>query len=137
MARHGAEKISFYQFLSVASFLVKLFITGGQGEIPMEGLVRELFLFLPFSRKCEQEADYIGLLLMARACYDPREAIGMWERMGRKEKGVSVPAFLSTHPSHQNRIEKISEWLPEAERIYYEEGHCAGLARKMQRSARM
>ncbi|KAL2106213.1 hypothetical protein VUR80DRAFT_7056 [Thermomyces stellatus] len=65
----------------------------------------------------ESEADYIGLMLMAEACYDPREAIHFWRRMERAVKAgdaVEIPEWMSTHPSNQNRIEKISEWLPRA-----------------------
>lgn len=76
-----------------------------------------MLLLLPFSRRCEAEADYIGLLLMARACYDPGEAVRLWERMqaaaGRAD--AAPPEFLSTHPSHARRIDKIHAWLPEAE----------------------
>jgi predicted Zn-dependent protease len=68
---------------------------------------------LPFSRKCEIEADYIGLILMAQACYDPREASKVWERMSIAQKN-SPPQFLSTHPAHESRIRKINEWMPEA-----------------------
>ncbi|CAG8454885.1 6436_t:CDS:2 [Racocetra fulgida] len=68
---------------------------------------------MPFSRKCESEADYIGLLLMAQACYNPEEAIKMWKRMSKAEK-VAPPQFLSTHPNHEARIKKINEWMPEA-----------------------
>ncbi|KAJ4417643.1 metalloendopeptidase [Neurospora sp. IMI 360204] len=67
----------------------------------------------PMSRKQESEADYIGLMMMAEACYDPREAVTFWEKMDRM-KQEKVPEWMSTHPSHSNRIEKIQEWLPEA-----------------------
>ncbi|CAG8560601.1 2257_t:CDS:2 [Acaulospora colombiana] len=72
----------------------------------------DLIRRLPFSRKCESEADYIGLLLMAQACYDPEEAIGMWERMNKYQKGVSQ--FLSTHPNPEYRMKNIRKWMPEA-----------------------
>ncbi|KAG9286465.1 hypothetical protein G9A89_014631 [Geosiphon pyriformis] len=68
---------------------------------------------MPFSRKCEMEADYIGLLLMAQACFDPGEAKKVWERMSQAQK-ISPPQFLSTHPNNKTRIKKVEEWLPEA-----------------------
>lgn len=128
VARHGAEKMSFYHFFSLASTLVQIFITGGTdwGVGPLSGILQNLFLFLPFSRKCEVEADYIGLLLMARACYDPREAIGVWERMQEGSQGRGVPAFISTHPSHGHRIEKIQAWVAEAQRAYKDAGCSEG-----------
>lgn len=72
---------------------------------------------LPFSRNHESEADYIGLLLTADAGYDPREAIGLWERM--KESGDPLPPeYASTHPSYDTRIEQLRTHLPEAWTTY-------------------
>jgi metalloendopeptidase OMA1, mitochondrial len=72
---------------------------------------------LPFSRRHELEADYIGLLLTASAGYDPRESVRMWQRM--KESGEeSSPEHLSTHPSYATRIAALQINLSEAWRIY-------------------
>ncbi|KAJ3521181.1 hypothetical protein NM208_g13409 [Fusarium decemcellulare] len=67
-------------------------------------------------RKQESEADLIGLMMMAEACYDPRAAVGFWQRMDSLQRtgGQEVPEMLSTHPSNENRIAKISEWMPQA-----------------------
>lgn len=100
----------------------QIFLGGGDlGHFPFSDLLQQLFLFLPFSRKCEVEADYIGLLLMSRACYDPSQAIGLWQRMQQNATkgqgrggGGKVPAFMSTHPSNDKRIEKLHEWMPRA-----------------------
>ncbi len=73
---------------------------------------------LPFSRLHEKEADRIGMILMANAGYDPREAIKLWERMKAAKKGTEVPVFLSTHPSDEQRIEDLKEFLPEALKYY-------------------
>ncbi|KAK0719670.1 peptidase family M48-domain-containing protein [Lasiosphaeris hirsuta] len=67
----------------------------------------------PMSRLQESEADYIGLMMMAEACYDPAEAVKFWAYM-ESAKVADVPEWLSTHPSNENRIKKIQEWLPEA-----------------------
>ncbi|KAK3327804.1 peptidase family M48-domain-containing protein [Cercophora scortea] len=67
----------------------------------------------PMSRKQESEADYIGLMMMAEACYDPHEAARFWARMDQAAM-EEVPEWLSTHPSNENRIKKIQEWLPKA-----------------------
>jgi len=56
---------------------------------------------------CQAESDHIGLILMAKAGYDPREAIGLWERMEAGQHGVGPPEFLSTHPSGATRIKQI------------------------------
>ncbi|KAG0337454.1 hypothetical protein BG004_007630, partial [Podila humilis] len=68
---------------------------------------------LPFSRKCETEADQIGLQLMAQACFDPRESTRMWSRMHHTESGPSL-SFLNTHPASKDRVSKLESWMPEA-----------------------
>jgi len=72
---------------------------------------------LPYSRLQESEADQMGLIFMAMAGYDPREAPAFWERMSAAGGG-QPPEFLSTHPSDETRIRKLNEHLPEALRYY-------------------
>lgn len=84
---------------------------------------------LPNSREQETEADFIGLQLMAKAGYDPHEAVPFWERMSgcpRKMIGKfcfrsqnAVPEFLSTHPSDVTRINQIESWIPQAMKYYH------------------
>jgi predicted Zn-dependent protease len=71
---------------------------------------------LPFSRKQESEADHIGLIYMARAGYDPHQAVAFWKRMLRASKGKEPPEFASDHPSTAHRVQQVEDWLPEAER---------------------
>ncbi len=71
-----------------------------------------------FSRGDESEADHEGQLYMAKAGYEPSEAIALWERMGAASGGKAPPEFMSTHPSDTTRRENLSNWLPEANRIY-------------------
>jgi len=73
---------------------------------------------LPMSRAQESEADRIGLVLMALAGYDPREAIGVWERMRAANTGSKNAEWLSTHPADSTRLADIRRWLPEAMRYY-------------------
>ncbi|MBA3647513.1 MAG: M48 family metallopeptidase [Chitinophagales bacterium] len=73
---------------------------------------------LPFSRTQESEADKIGLVLMAKAGYDPHEAIGLWERMKQMSGGGKAPEFMSTHPSDDRRIADIKKYMPEALKYY-------------------
>ena len=81
--------------------------------------MKNILLDLPFSRKCENEADYIGLLLMAKACYNPEEAVELWKRMSEKsQSNPEVISFLSTHPTNSKRIENIKSWLPRAKKLY-------------------
>jgi predicted Zn-dependent protease len=72
---------------------------------------------------CPQaEADQIGLMMMARACYRPEAAMEFWNRMESSGRS-GPPEILSTHPSHHNREEKIREWLPKAHELS-EESEC-------------
>jgi predicted Zn-dependent protease len=73
---------------------------------------------LPFSRRQEYEADQIGLVLMAKAGYDPREAEGFFQRMMSASDKPSPPEFLSTHPADQARIEAIKKMIPGAMQYY-------------------
>jgi predicted Zn-dependent protease len=75
-------------------------------------------VLLPFSRQQESEADKLGLVLMAAAGYDPNNAVALWERMKAQSGGGQVPAFLSTHPSDQSRINDIKAYLPTAMKYY-------------------
>jgi predicted Zn-dependent protease len=72
-------------------------------------------VILPFSRDHETEADEVGLLYLARAGYDPRAAVGFWERMQRASDGRGQPPeFASTHPSHGTRIAQLQRAMPRA-----------------------
>ena len=73
---------------------------------------------LPFSRDEESEADHIGLLYMARAGYDPHEALAFWKRMSAATSQGAPPQFASDHPSNGVRIQQLEGWMPEAEKEY-------------------
>jgi predicted Zn-dependent protease len=76
------------------------------------------FMDRKFSREDESESDHSGQIYMARAGYDPTEAIRLWERMAAAKGGKSGPEFLSTHPSDQNRRAQLQKWLAEAQTLY-------------------
>jgi len=82
------------------------------------GVSMNLGVVLPYSRLQETEADHIGLILMARAGYDPHAAVSFWERMGDSKTGAELPEFLSTHPVARTRIEDIKNYIPEAMKNY-------------------
>lgn len=106
VARHSAEKLSFTKILFAIQFTLSLF--GVDPHFVFSPLARDLIAEKPFSRKCEAEADAIGLQLMAQACFDPREAVAVWERMERSGKD-RIPQFLSTHPSPKNRAQMLEK----------------------------
>ena len=75
------------------------------------GLLSQIGIMNPFNRKQESEADYLGLIFASLSGYDIRETINVWERMKEAKKGKEPPEFMSTHPSSDNRIKKINEWI--------------------------
>ena len=77
------------------------------------GLLTQMGILNPFSRKQESEADYLGLIFSSLSGYDIRETVKVWERMKEANKGKEPPEFMSTHPSSDNRIKKIKEWINE------------------------
>lgn len=79
------------------------------------GLGAQYGLMLPYSRKHEYEADYMGLVFMEIAGYDSQSAIGFWTKMA--SDGSSAPEFLSTHPSDSRRIAQIRQRIPEAQAV--------------------
>ena len=87
------------------------------------GIVTTVGVVLPFSRNQESEADRVGLILMAKAGYDPSKAPEFWKRMAAKKGKKSPPEFLSTHPADKRRIEQIKQWLPEAMEYYRPASH--------------
>jgi predicted Zn-dependent protease len=78
-------------------------------------------VILPFSREHETEADEMGLLYMARAGYDPHEAISFWKRMSSSGE-AQAPEFASTHPSHTRRVEDLEAFMPKAMAEYQKAG---------------
>jgi predicted Zn-dependent protease len=124
LARHGAERMSQgeaanigVQVLGAAAGIGTGNAALGQATMAALGAGAQVGVLLPFSRKHESEADYIGILLAADAGYDPRESVALWERMSRS--GGGAPAeFMSTHPSNETRIDQLKQWMPEAMTIY-------------------
>lgn len=79
---------------------------------------------LPYARGHESQADEVGLMLAAAACYDPREAVPLWERMAQLSGGRNPPEFASTHPSAESRIAHLQELMPKA--LEYRQRFCQG-----------
>lgn len=115
MAHHTAERYSQDQLVSTGAALAGA-SAGNLATLAVLGLGQVGFL-LPYSRAQESEADYIGVLLMAKAGYDPRESVGLWQRMSQGG-GSRGPEYLSTHPNPETRITQLQGWMPQAMQYY-------------------
>ena len=123
IAGHGNERMS--QGLLAQMGSVALSVALSQNSPATRDLFMQAYgagasvgLLLPYSRLQESEADRIGLTLMARAGYDPRQAVPFWERMSKQEGKSRPPEFLSTHPAPESRIADIKKYIPEAMAYY-------------------
>jgi metalloendopeptidase OMA1, mitochondrial len=125
LARHGGERMSQNTLAQTTLQVigVALGVSGANPVLSQAGMAAlgvgtQVGVLLPFSRKHESEADYVGVLLAAEAGYDPRESIRLWTRMGELSGGKEPSEFLSTHPHHETRIQQLEEWMAEALPIY-------------------
>lgn len=120
-ARHGAERMSQSVLIQVGGTALSAALGTDAGitrDIAMQAysIGTTVGVALPYSRTQESEADHLGLLYMARAGYDPRQAIAFWRRFeahGRKHGG-KPPEFLSTHPLDNTRIANLERLMPKA-----------------------
>jgi len=119
VAKHSIERASRGVVINVATQVTDI-ITGGKLStvnrttgMNTVGLLTQMGILNPFNRKQESEADYLGLIFSSLSGYDIRETVKVWERMKEANKGKTPPEFLSTHPSSENRIKKINEWMNE------------------------
>lgn len=128
LARHTAENLSKTPIYLVLSTLLYT-VTGAES---INRLLLDSILRMPASRQMETEADYIGLMIMSRACFDPNESIKLWGRMSEFEKkNIGAGArfeFLSTHPASERRIDNMHQWLSRASQLYNQSdcGHFGG-----------
>ena len=116
VAKHSVERASRGAILNTGTQLLDIFTGGKLSKVNRAtgmdtiGLLSQLGIMNPFTRKQESEADYLGMIFSSLSGYDIRETTKIWERMKEFNKGKSQPEFLSTHPSADNRIKKINEW---------------------------
>jgi len=129
-ARHANQRLS--QAMVIAgigfggSYLIEdLDSSEKQLIMAAYGLGTTVGIALPYSRLHESEADFIGQMYMARAGYNPAFAPGVWQKMAEASPG-GPPEWLSTHPSHGNRTERLEESLPQAEKIYRDSRYVTG-----------
>jgi Zn-dependent protease with chaperone function len=119
LLRHHAERLSLYSIFIYFGLILQLLVPGSDFQF-LNDLIAKYGVLLPNSRKTELEADRVGLLLVANACYDLDESVVFWERMEQFERDHkhrsrgAISDYLSTHPAHHKRIEQIKQFLPEA-----------------------
>ena len=117
VAKHSVERASRSVVINVATQVTDILSGGKLSTVNRTtgmntvGLLSQIGLFNPFNRKQETEADYLGLIFASLSGYDIRETAKIWERMQAANKGKEPADFMSTHPSAENRIKKINEWV--------------------------
>ena len=115
VARHSAERASRSILMDAGTYALQRFVLGASltgYSRDLYNQLRQLGLELPFSRSQESEADYLGLIFMSLAGYNIEESYKVWERMKEDIGGKGPAEFWSTHPSPDNRINKLKEWIP-------------------------
>ncbi len=129
IARHAGERMS-QGLLAQAGGLGLSLGLGGMSSAAADaimqayGLGANVGVLLPYSRAQEYEADKIGLILMAKAGYDPAAALDFWQRMlNEKKDRFQMPQFLSTHPTDENRLKAMRDYLPTASQYYHPQGN--------------
>ena len=111
LREHTREKMSQSAAGDLAISIGGALLGAGEGVQQMASLGKQLALDLPFSRGMESEADLYGLELAARAGYDPRAAVTLWQKMARAG-GSNGPGFLSTHPAPGDRMAALEAAIP-------------------------
>ena len=117
VAKHSVERASRGALINTGTQLLDIFSGGKLSQVNRAtgmntvGLLSQLGIMNPFSRKQESEADYLGMIFSSLSGFDIRETPKIWERMKKFNKGKAPPEFMSTHPSAENRIKNINNWM--------------------------
>jgi predicted Zn-dependent protease len=121
LQRHGAQRLTEQKLVQIGQ------MAGAASGMDAQQMQMVMAVYgygraLPYARKHETEADEVGLMLMAAACFDPREAVPLWERMSAASGGQAQPEFASTHPNPGTRIANLQALMPKA--LEYRERFC-------------
>ncbi|MEK7989556.1 MAG: M48 family metallopeptidase [Thiotrichaceae bacterium] len=122
LSNHGNERVSQQMLVETGMELAQIIFsdpqsTTAQTVLGALGLGAQFGVILPFSRKHESEADELGLQIMARAGFQPQEAVNLWVNMS-KGSGEAPQEFMSTHPSHETRINDLQSQMSGAQQLY-------------------
>jgi len=119
VAKHSVERASRGVLLNTSTQLIDIFSGGKLSQVNRVtgmntvGLLSQIGLMNPFTRTQESEADYLGMIFSSLSGHDIRETVKLWERMKKLNKGKEPPEFMSTHPSSDNRIKNLNNWMNE------------------------
>ena len=121
LAKHSAEQMSIAMASQVGVMTVGIATKNDTLALTGAALAAALAVQMPYSRTAESEADRIGIELAAKAGYNPRAAVTLWQKMS-KVGGSRPPEFLSTHPSPEHREEKLASLIPQMMPYYEQKG---------------
>ncbi|HEY0661501.1 MAG TPA: M48 family metallopeptidase [Lysobacter sp.] len=129
LLRHGSQRMAQQKLVQVGQMAAGVALGGmdpsqQQAVMAALGAGAQYGFILPYGRSHETQADQVGLMLAAAACFNPREAIPLWERMSELGGGARPPEFASTHPDPANRIQTLQSLMPQAEAFYQK--YCQG-----------
>ncbi|UNK41096.1 M48 family metallopeptidase [Luteimonas sp. S4-F44] len=113
LLRHGAQRMAQQRLTQIGQTAGAMSGMDPQQQQMVMAAMGYGYL-LPYARKHETEADEVGLMLAAAACFDPREAVPLWQRMGEASGGQAPPEFSSTHPNPGTRIQTLEALMPKA-----------------------
>tara|TARA_Y100000590_G_scaffold238992_1_gene268804 strand:+ start:997 stop:1911 length:915 start_codon:yes stop_codon:yes gene_type:complete len=119
-ARHTVEKLTQHSIVSLGT---QGLLSSGYGKVITQNpdiynSVLQFGIMLPFSRTMESEADYMGLVFMNLAGYNLNDSVEVWKRMQLSNQGKNTPEFMSSHPSPENRIKNLQNWIKEVKSNY-------------------
>ncbi len=129
LLRHGSQRMAQQKLVQVGQMAAGVAVGDMDPQrqrmlLAALGAGTQYGLVLPYGRSHETQADEVGLMLAAAACYNPHEALGLWQRMGQLNGGQRPPEFASTHPDPANRMEHLKALMPRAEQFYGK--YCGG-----------
>ena len=129
LLRHGSQRMAQQKLVQMGQMAAGVALGGmdpqqQQAVMGALGAGAQYGFVLPYGRNHETQADQVGLMLAAAACYDPRQAIPLWQRMEQLGGGQRPPEFASTHPDPANRIQVLQSLMPQAQ-AYYQK-YCQG-----------
>ena len=123
LLRHGSQRMAQQKLVQMGQMAAGMAMGGmdpqqQQAIMAALGAGAQYGFVLPYGRNHETQADKVGLMLAAAACYNPHEAIPLWQRMSELGGGERPPEFASTHPDPANRIQVLQSLMPQAEQVY-------------------